>query len=111
MKVDELLQGARDAMSVRRVYGEPVEAEGVTVVPAAIVVGGGGGGGDADDNGGGGFGLMARPVGAWVISDGVVSWRSQFVGSPVRLAFVERAELLEEEKAFDAWLGRREERP
>jgi hypothetical protein len=40
MKVDELLQGARDAISVRRVYGEPLEAEGVTVVPAAIVVGG-----------------------------------------------------------------------
>lgn len=75
MKVDELLQGAREAISVRRVYGEPVEAEGVTVVPAAIVVGGGGGGGDADDNGGGGFGLMARPVGAWVIREGEVSWR------------------------------------
>jgi uncharacterized spore protein YtfJ len=70
MKVDELLQGARDAISVRRVYGEPVEAEGVTIVPAAIVVGGGGGGGDADDNGGGGFGLMARPVGVWVICEG-----------------------------------------
>jgi uncharacterized spore protein YtfJ len=75
MKVDELLQGAREAMSVRRAYGEPVEAGGVSVVPAAIVVGGGGGGGDADDNGGGGFGFMARPVGAWVIREGEVSWR------------------------------------
>jgi uncharacterized spore protein YtfJ len=75
MKVDELLQGARDAIAARRAYGEPVELEGVTVVPAAIVLGGGGGGGDADDNGGGGFGLMARPVGAWVIHEGEVSWR------------------------------------
>jgi uncharacterized spore protein YtfJ len=75
MKVDDLLQGARDAITARRVYGEPIESEGVTVVPAASVRGGGGGGGDADDNGGGGFGLAARPVGAWVIRDGDVSWR------------------------------------
>ena len=75
MKVDDLLQGARDAITVRRVYGEPIEREGVTVVPAAAVRGGGGGGGDADGDGGGGFGLAARPVGAWVIRDGAVSWQ------------------------------------
>jgi uncharacterized spore protein YtfJ len=76
MKVDDLLEGARDAITARRVYGEPIEREGVTVVPAAAVRGGGGGGGDAEDNGGGGFGLAARPVGAWVIRDGDVSWRA-----------------------------------
>jgi uncharacterized spore protein YtfJ len=75
LNVDELLQGARDAITARRVYGEPIEREGVIVVPAAAVRGGGGGGGDADDNGGGGFGLAARPVGAWVIRDGDASWR------------------------------------
>jgi uncharacterized spore protein YtfJ len=76
MKVDDLLEGARDAITVRRVYGEPIELDGVTVVPAAAVRGGGGGGGDDSDNGGGGFGLAARPVGAWVIrGDGYVSWR------------------------------------
>ena len=75
MKVDELLEGARDAIAVRRVYGEPIEREGVTVVPAAMVFGGGGGGGDAEGNGGGGFGLAGRPVGAWVIRDSEVSWR------------------------------------
>ena len=75
MKVDELLEGARDAISVRRVYGEPIERDGVTVVPAAMVFGGGGGGGDAEGNGGGGFGLAGRPVGAWVIRDSEVSWR------------------------------------
>jgi uncharacterized spore protein YtfJ len=75
MKVDELLEGARDAITVRRVYGEPVEREGVTLVPAAAVRGGGGGGGDAEGNGGGGFGLAGRPVGAWVIRDGEVTWR------------------------------------
>jgi uncharacterized spore protein YtfJ len=75
MKVDELLLGVRDAITVRRVYGEAIEAEGVTLIPAAMVAGGGGGGGDEAGNGGGGFGLRARPVGAWVIRDGDVSWR------------------------------------
>jgi uncharacterized spore protein YtfJ len=75
VKVDELLEGARDAIAVRRVYGEPIERDGVTVVPAAMVFGGGGGGGDAEGNGGGGFGLAGRPVGALVIRDSGVSWR------------------------------------
>jgi uncharacterized spore protein YtfJ len=75
MKVDDLLQGAQDAITVRRVYGEAIEREGVTLIPAAMVVGGGGGGGDEAGNGGGGFGLAARPIGAWAIRDGDVSWR------------------------------------
>lgn len=73
--VDELLAGARDAISVKRVFGDPVEADGVTVIPVAKVGGGGGGGGDAENNGGGGFGLAAWPVGAYVIKDGEVTWR------------------------------------
>jgi uncharacterized spore protein YtfJ len=73
--VDEILKGARDAITVKRVYGDPVEREGVTIVPAAAVGGGGGGGGDAEGNGGGGFGVKARPVGAWVIRGDEVAWR------------------------------------
>ena len=42
MNVDELLQGARDAISVKRVYGEPIERDGLTVIPVAAVRGGGG---------------------------------------------------------------------
>ncbi len=38
--VDEMLTGAREALTVRRVYGDPVESEGVTIVPAAVVRGG-----------------------------------------------------------------------
>ena len=72
--VDELLEGARDAINVRRVYGDPIEQEGVTVVPAATVGGGGGGGGDAEQNGGAGFGLRAKPVGAFVIRGQEVTW-------------------------------------
>jgi uncharacterized spore protein YtfJ len=75
MNVEELLRGARDAISVRRVYGDPIERAGVVVIPAAVVGGGGGGGGDNEDNGGGGFGLRARPVGAYVIKNGEVTWK------------------------------------
>ena len=40
MNVEELLSGARDAISVRRVFGDPIEHDGVVVVPAAAVSGG-----------------------------------------------------------------------
>ena len=65
----------RDAITVRRVYGEPYQEDGITIIPAAHVVGGGGGGGDTLGNGGSGFGMSARPVGAWVIKDGDATWR------------------------------------
>jgi uncharacterized spore protein YtfJ len=73
--VDEMLTGAREAISVKRVYGDPVETEKVTIVPAAMVRGGAGGGGDDEGNGGGGFGVHARPVGAWVLRDGEATWK------------------------------------
>jgi uncharacterized spore protein YtfJ len=72
--VDEILKGAQDTLTVTRVYGEPIETDEVTVVPAAAVRGGGGGGGDAEGDGGGGFGVMAKPVGAYVIRGNQVSW-------------------------------------
>ena len=72
--VNELLAGAQDAIHVKRVFGDPIETEGVTVVPAAKVSGGGGGGGDNENNGGGGFGLGAKPVGAYVIKGEDVRW-------------------------------------
>lgn len=74
MNTDEMLAGARDAMSVKRVYGDPVEKDGLTFIPAAKIRGGGGGGGDHEGNGGGGFGVTARPVGAYVIRNGEVEW-------------------------------------
>ena len=73
--VDEMFAGTHDAITVKRVFGDPIESEGVTIVPAAKVGGGGGGGGDSEHNGGGGFGIGAKPVGAYVIKDGDVSWQ------------------------------------
>jgi uncharacterized spore protein YtfJ len=86
MNVDELLGGARDAISVRRVFGDPIEHDGVVVVPVARVGGGGGGGSDNDQNGGGGFGLGAKAVGVYVIKGETVTWKPAI--DPVKVALV-----------------------
>jgi uncharacterized spore protein YtfJ len=80
MEVQEVIAQARDAITVKRVFGEPYEKNGVTVIPAARVQGGAGGGGGEGPEGQGkgsgtGFGLSARPVGAYVIRGDEVSWR------------------------------------
>jgi uncharacterized spore protein YtfJ len=79
MSLSQLLDTARESMTVRRVFGEPYERDGVTLVPAARVRGAGGGGGGKDERGqegdGGGFVLTARPVGAYVVKDGAVTWQ------------------------------------
>lgn len=77
------LRGARDALSVRRVFGEPYDLDGVTIIPVARVSGGGGGGGGEgtgpdDETGSGfgtGFGIGAQPVGVYQVHDGTVEWR------------------------------------
>ncbi|MGN6131548.1 MAG: spore germination protein GerW family protein [Nocardioidaceae bacterium] len=79
MNVNDVLTTAKDAVTVRRVFGDPYEKDGLTVIPAAAVRGGAGGGTGHDEKGqegeGGGFGVQGRPVGAYVIRDGQVSWR------------------------------------
>ena len=64
MELQALISGARDAVSVKRVYGDPYEKNGLTVIPAATVRGGGGG-----------FGLIARPSGAWIVENGRATWK------------------------------------
>jgi uncharacterized spore protein YtfJ len=79
MRIDELVGAARDAITVRKVFGDPYEKDGVTVIPAARVAGGGGGGTGQDSEGqqgeGGGFGLVAHPAGVYVVKDGTVKWQ------------------------------------
>jgi uncharacterized spore protein YtfJ len=80
------IEGVKDVMTVRRVFGEAYQADGVTIIPVAVVRGGGGGGGGEGDSGvngkngtgsggGMGFGVDARPVGVYVVKDGEVSWQ------------------------------------
>jgi len=78
MNALDAVNQAKDVITVRRVYGEPIEEDGLTIIPAASVMGGGGGGGDTDGNGGVGFGVRAKPAGAWVIKDGEATWRPAF---------------------------------
>jgi uncharacterized spore protein YtfJ len=85
MDARELTKGVRDMMSARQVFGEPVERDGVTAIPAATVIGGGGGGGGEQPSKDGeagpqsgvgmGFGGLMWPAGAFEISEGRVTWR------------------------------------
>ena len=79
VKLEQLITTARDAITVKRVFAEPYETEGVTIITAATLTSAVGAGGGHDERGqegeGGGFGLSARPAGAYVIKEGNVIWR------------------------------------
>lgn len=75
MDAKDLLGRISDNVSIRRVFGEPVERDGLVVIPTAVVAGGGGGGAGPGDEGGGGFGVWARPVGVYVIDGDQVRFR------------------------------------
>jgi uncharacterized spore protein YtfJ len=103
----EILAEARESLTVRRVFGEPIEKEGLTIVPVAQVMGGFGAGGPAETGAlkteggtaalaegakpappvgiGGGFGVVARPAGVYVIREGRVRWMPSV--DVTRLAF------------------------
>ena len=74
MNALDAISQAKEVITVRRVYGDPYQENGITIIPAASVMGGGGGG-DTAGNGGVGFGVRARPAGAWVIKNGEAEWR------------------------------------
>jgi uncharacterized spore protein YtfJ len=91
--VSQSLEGAlsridavKDALTVRRVFGDAYQVDDVMVIPVARVRGGGGGGGGegtGTNNGnegsgvgaGMGFGMDARPIGVYVVKDGDVTWQ------------------------------------
>lgn len=78
--LEDVMQGTRDVMTVRRVFGEPVQRHDLTVIPVAKVSGGGGGGsgegpGENEGGTGAGFGVSAKPVGAYVIRGDKVRWQ------------------------------------
>lgn len=76
------LKATRDALSVRRVFGDPYELEGVTIIPVARVAGGAGGGGgegtgeaESGSGFGSGFGMGAVPVGVYEVRGGSAEWK------------------------------------
>lgn len=100
MDVTDVIGQARDAITVKRVFGDPYEKNGVTLIPAAKVQGGAGGGSGESPEGqgkgsGSGFGVSARPAGAYIIRDGQVTWQPAVdvnrviaVGGAVALVFL-----------------------
>lgn len=65
-----------NTFAAKQVYSEPYQVAGTTVITAAVV--GGGAGmrkGGNEQEGRGGMGGSVRPVGAFVIQNGEVSWR------------------------------------
>jgi uncharacterized spore protein YtfJ len=104
MDLREIIKRAHQAVSVSQVMGEPIERDGLTVVPAATVFGGGGGGGGgstADEEGtspgegaGFGFGLAAWPAGAFEIRDQEVRWHPAIDYTRIALSLIFFAYLL-----------------
>jgi uncharacterized spore protein YtfJ len=77
--IREAIGGLSESASVDRVYGDPMTADGKTLVPVAQIAygfGGGFGSGTGEDGagagegGGGGGGVRATPVGVLEVSDG-----------------------------------------
>jgi uncharacterized spore protein YtfJ len=76
---DQLLSDGMDSMTVKRVFGEPYESNGIVFVPAATIRGGvGRGEGEGSETTpagrGGGMGISARPIGAYRIKGDDVEW-------------------------------------
>jgi uncharacterized spore protein YtfJ len=77
----DITESWRDTYTVRRVFGDPVEKDGVAIIPVAMVAGGGGGGSapaegeSSAESSGGGFGGMARPAGVYVVRADSVEWQ------------------------------------
>jgi uncharacterized spore protein YtfJ len=78
MKIDELIAGVKNSVEAEKVYTQPYEHNGITVIAAASISGGTGGGSGRDETGqegeGGGFGISAKPTGAYVINGDDVRW-------------------------------------
>jgi uncharacterized spore protein YtfJ len=76
---EDLLTETKNLVTVKKVYGDAYESNGVTLIPAAAVRGGmGGGEGEGSDSSpagwGGGMGISARPIGAYRIKGDDVAW-------------------------------------
>lgn len=88
MGVESVIGQLESSLGAKRIFSEPIEKDGATIILAARVRGGGGGGegqgqapnasGQSGAGTGLGFGLMAKPAGAFVISQGRVRWQPAF---------------------------------
>jgi uncharacterized spore protein YtfJ len=111
MRVMDVVNEAKGAMRATAVFGEPYEKNGITIIPAASISGGAGGGGSDHEPhaGGAGFGVSSRPVGAFVIKGGEVSWQPALDLNRVILIgqIVALVALLTARSVVKAWAKRR----
>jgi uncharacterized spore protein YtfJ len=83
MDIMEMVERSKDAATVKRVFGEPIQHGDVVVIPVARIAQGGGGGqgqgkgekGEEGGGGGAGFGFGATPAGVFVLKNGDAIWR------------------------------------
>jgi uncharacterized spore protein YtfJ len=77
----ETIREVVDSAQAGRVFGTPIQQDGVVVLPVATVRGGGGGGSGQAEKGhegsgsGGGMGVSAKPLGVFVVKNGKVRWQ------------------------------------
>jgi uncharacterized spore protein YtfJ len=112
MDVQQVLTGAQDSVTARRVFGEAIQADGATIIPVAVVRGGGGGGSVGANQAGAGFGVMAKPAGVYVVRGGDASWRPAIDVNRIVLGgqIVAITALLVLRPVLRSWLSRREPR-
>jgi hypothetical protein len=76
MQASDVLPQFASTFAAKRVYSEPYTVDGTTLITAAAISGGVGMRRDASETETrGGMGGSARPVGAYVVRDGQVSWK------------------------------------
>ena len=89
MEIETLLHETKGALKVDRVFGKPIEKNGVMIIPTAKIQGGAGGGGGEGDAApgtegavvghgsgeGAGFGVNAKATGVFVIDGNDVRWQ------------------------------------
>lgn len=76
MDTSDVFARFTSTFAAKQVYSEPYKVDGISVITAAVV--GGGAGmrkGGNEQEGRGGMGGSARPVGAFVIQNGEVTWK------------------------------------
>ena len=71
-ELDKLVEQGTDAMTVKRVFGEPIKEDGLTLIPVAGVRGLGGKGSGEGPNAqgkgeGSGFAMTAKALGTYVV--------------------------------------------
>lgn len=98
--VFDRINAIRDALTVKRVFGDAYERDDTMIIPVAALRGAGGGGegtgtDDANRAGSGagmGFAVTARPLGVYVVKGGEVCWQPAL--DVLRLVLVSEAAVL-----------------